>query len=1253
MSGLAASGAQGSGGSAAARAGGGALPKLHTVTLDGGLLDAAASARPVGGPSSRAGPRGSPRRGAGQARSTWGSASQRHSPATAASGSRGGGERPRQTPGTVMLDKGEAEASFIGALRSHYARNGTAESFAPKFSTSPHSAYGGGGASEAPPGRSPGRSATGPAWLEQQERQLWQEREEELVDAQERRFAQLEDALAAREAKRETYLVHRLEASAADKIQEHRRRQEAAARERQLAAQRAQHLPSLKQAHAATLPPARAASLRRLAARPVFPASAGLAAAVGQTTASISSLSGISTMQAGLESQQAFSPGALGGASAATRAQPGLPRLGSGRLGWREKREAEAARLVDQAYSHIKATKATGGRLLSPLDAAKEAGRRRLADSTPAPRQSPSTSRSWERGVEEHAAAYEARLAAARSEDGVPLAAGCQACARAGSAGAGSPGGSPVGDAAWEEELHDEEPAGSPAQEWRQPTASPTASAAGGEGQGPAPELQLEVAEAVEASADVQAAEEAAPAVLALVEAEAAALFEEKAAGGAEDETEEAAPGVPQGPLRETREGSVSGPEPAQAADEAGAEGASGAQVASSIDGCRSASSSLPLEAPSAEGSSQGPAGSDGIPAADALAALMVAAGSAATLSPDAEQPHSECAPLAEAAPAEEAVGEATVEQLDAPQLPEALAAPPEAAGSAPAAAGAAAEAAEALQEAETPEALFSAGSFAPALRLVLLPEEIAAFETDKAAALAAAVAKVAVSAAVTKAEAEEVPQLPGAAGGSLSTAEEEPALQLPAPADAWVTVNGAAAGQLPEERPATASRPLRLSMLPEEIAAFVLSKAVAEAAAEQQADQPAGEEGKAAQEAEQQAGPAAGEEEAAQEAEQQAGEVTGKDDEPQEACEAAAEEAADEVATAPELGYAEITDAAATECAPPQLLLAAEGASAEGPAEQPTAPAQIVDAVDSTAQDGEEEEEGPTAPPELLLTAGDAAVDDAQAAPLRQLEDATLVQQQAAVSADGPGEQVTAMPLMPPAVPGAQGTSAEELEQAGLLIVQQSLLEHTAQGLALLLPGASFCGDAGPGSGQPADRSAAAAAEEEPGCCAAGCGGAQPQDGPEPAGEHSAAAAADADEAASQACGQGERSAAAVTAADSAEQVQLTGRASASLMFGGGSEVQLLEGAGQPVGDEADPADDAAAEPAPAAAGAEAPEADAEASAASSDAGSDAGAKSADWELEGEEAGAEEAQRAGGEVISAMDLCADLARPAPADDRQ
>ena len=36
-------------------------------------------------------------------------------------------------------------------------------------------------------------------------------------------MAQLEDAVAAREAKREAYLVHRLEASAADKIREHRR----------------------------------------------------------------------------------------------------------------------------------------------------------------------------------------------------------------------------------------------------------------------------------------------------------------------------------------------------------------------------------------------------------------------------------------------------------------------------------------------------------------------------------------------------------------------------------------------------------------------------------------------------------------------------------------------------------------------------------------------------------------------------------------------------------------------------------------------------------------------------------------------------------------------------------------------------------------------------------------------------------------------------------------------------------------------
>lgn len=40
---------------------------------------------------------------------------------------------------------------------------------------------------------------------------------------QDQRLAQMEDALAAREAKREAYLVHRLEASAAAKIQEHRR----------------------------------------------------------------------------------------------------------------------------------------------------------------------------------------------------------------------------------------------------------------------------------------------------------------------------------------------------------------------------------------------------------------------------------------------------------------------------------------------------------------------------------------------------------------------------------------------------------------------------------------------------------------------------------------------------------------------------------------------------------------------------------------------------------------------------------------------------------------------------------------------------------------------------------------------------------------------------------------------------------------------------------------------------------------------
>lgn len=130
------------------------------------------------------------------------------------------------------------------------------------------------------------------------------------------------------------------------------RRQEAAARERQLAVQHAQHLPSLRQAHAATLAPARAQSLRELAGRPVFPASAALAAAASQAAASTGSLSGISTLQAGLESKHAFSAsGALSGGS--SRGQQGLPLLGAGRPGWQERKQAKAAVLVEQAYAQV------------------------------------------------------------------------------------------------------------------------------------------------------------------------------------------------------------------------------------------------------------------------------------------------------------------------------------------------------------------------------------------------------------------------------------------------------------------------------------------------------------------------------------------------------------------------------------------------------------------------------------------------------------------------------------------------------------------------------------------------------------------------------------------------------------------------------------------------------------------------------------------------------------------------------------
>lgn len=149
----------------------------------------------------------------------------------------------------MLLEKGECEAAFIGTLRDHYTRNGTVESFAPRFQGAQNRAYARTAGSAAAATRPAASSGT--ARLQAQEQALWEEREEELADAQERRFAQLEDSLAAREAKREAYLVHRLEAAAAEKIAEHRRRQGAAAHQRELAIQHAQHMPALRQAAAA------------------------------------------------------------------------------------------------------------------------------------------------------------------------------------------------------------------------------------------------------------------------------------------------------------------------------------------------------------------------------------------------------------------------------------------------------------------------------------------------------------------------------------------------------------------------------------------------------------------------------------------------------------------------------------------------------------------------------------------------------------------------------------------------------------------------------------------------------------------------------------------------------------------------------------------------------------------------------------------------------------------------------------------
>lgn len=61
-----------------------------------------------------------------------------------------------------------------GTLRTHYTRNSTAETFASKFASAPHKIY----SRRDRPGAAAGGS------LQQQERALWEEREEELLDAQ-------------------------------------------------------------------------------------------------------------------------------------------------------------------------------------------------------------------------------------------------------------------------------------------------------------------------------------------------------------------------------------------------------------------------------------------------------------------------------------------------------------------------------------------------------------------------------------------------------------------------------------------------------------------------------------------------------------------------------------------------------------------------------------------------------------------------------------------------------------------------------------------------------------------------------------------------------------------------------------------------------------------------------------------------------------------------------------------------------------
>lgn len=125
-----------------------------------------------------------------------------------------------------------------------------------------------------------------------------------------------------------------------------RRTQEAAAKARQLAVQRVQQLPALQKARTAAQPASPvAAALQKLAARPGFPASPGLAATVQQAAANVSSLSAISTLHAGLECGLGDGPQAAGARA-----------LGAGRLSWHAKRQAAAAASVNEVHERIQAS---------------------------------------------------------------------------------------------------------------------------------------------------------------------------------------------------------------------------------------------------------------------------------------------------------------------------------------------------------------------------------------------------------------------------------------------------------------------------------------------------------------------------------------------------------------------------------------------------------------------------------------------------------------------------------------------------------------------------------------------------------------------------------------------------------------------------------------------------------------------------------------------------------------------------------